>query len=501
MIEKLPSCLLYTDVQPYLSLLDYRYFLNASKSLFQGIKYETLLWSFKIPFNLKFVTEPEFQRTVLKRMRSASQLLISCSSLTEPSFFSFLSAHQLRKLTLEFFGVSEDSFNISFSSIVTLGIPNLKISYIEWIKDLPEINTLFTVKLAFWKILFSFSSYYSSPACNLQVLELHKCPCLTILPHFPSLLIIRISECHLIRSVETLKDIPSVSLRSCFGIKDVKCFQKNHKIEILNCKAIKRFSTESFKYSTFISLSGSKLEFVFSFQAVKELKLTSVSIKKITVLPKHLISLSITDCHQLEDISGVFLTSELRFVHVESCPVIGLSPVSYYFVMRTLYAVSLYNMKMGNLLIFHRNEPQIRNCHFKIGYCHNISDFSQLNHVSKVSIIGCTKFSNNSQLKNVGSLTIDRCPNFRFVASESYPEFSIQELSLNGCEIDSLYGCRNIPVITIDSCLKLHSIQDLGNNDKIILIGMVNEIDDLEMLAENYISSIRDNKVVYLRKR
>lgn len=485
-MERIPIDVL-SILSSYLSRLDYLYFLNTSKQLFYQLKARSCRYKLRPQKSWDFLTDSGFRSYFLSKMEQPrAQLSLNLFGKNLSSLLPLIHNHTeilpVFKLLCDCSLFDEEHRDlpslpqIEWCNHTQSELGHIQISQLRGNPAIQSLNLSFFLHLS---CLINFSS--------LRELELFDCPSLYEIPHFPHLVRVRLSYCDGITDLRPIRDVRSVTLRNCQNIHDLSPLQSNDDVTVIECRGVKSY-TNCLKKSRNVSVNykSGKIDIndISLFPEVRRLGISSSNTLTSLNPPSFLMILTLIHCSNLTDITALKY-SRLKKISFNGCyEVKDLSPLSL------IPIIDLAHMRISSLEGLGRHHAQVT-----VQYCPFIEDFSPLNIIERVSVIGCVGFTRAKELKDVRCLTIQNCIRINDVSMLG----EVKQLSLIACNnINSLRGLGNVPELFIGNCVNLRSIKGLGNNHMIILHHTMIE-DHFYLLNMGYSSDVRADRRVYMK--
>jgi hypothetical protein len=456
--------------------------MNTSKELFHQTKHETITYSFGLELTKQFFYDEEFQQSVLMKVHSPTQLLLSITYSVK-AFYDFPTLFSMK------FSVK------TLDQILSLVAPGSK-GKIHKLKDVWEEF----IEAKFCCTVLSRLDQFSSAVSRA---ELSFCPVMADISCVKNCREVKLVNCENIQDISSLGKVKILSIIHCANLRDVSSLGNVHQLTLINCAAIEDVS--NLKNNVILSFGGSpKVENYSSLTNVRDLTLYHPNlpenlnefkqVKKLSfafferrdlTIPKTVKEMKLIFCRLLPDLE--FL-SQLNCVDIYNCydvtHVGALGTVPIVKISSCCRLETLEGLGRGNYSV-------------SIDECSEVNDFSPLQSVHTVMIANCPGCLDGDQLKNVRHLTIE---NSKIEDVSMFGQSLSLKFSL--CHvISSLTGLSDVPLVHIDSCRRIKDVSPLTNNQKLIFQGCYSQIKNFSVLNERYHFEIVTESIVYIRRQ
>ena len=442
--EKIPRSL-YLEIRDYLIDYDYLQFLNTSKDLFSLVKFETrkiLLQHFN-EINA-FCEDESFRQNIMERIKDPylqlELFLTNLCDINQILAFPKCSISFSRDYPVMNLHTADFEEKLCHRQFVHIS-GNTEITALIGIHS---INRLFISGLTKLNKIESFR--------NIKHLGIFSCHNITDLACVNHVTFLEIFRCDKISDVSALGRILRLSIHRCPKITDISSLTHNRYLSIHGCRNVsifmkKLFHTTSFETDLLYDMSG--LCHLFSPSDVddnqprwkcnlRRLELTNFEstlppgcfnhpifenlfslilaecsmLRSLQQLPPRLISLEVSDCEFLIDISGLrqyhHERPTLQFVCINGCP--RLRDFSF--------LCEIPHVKIDSCDDFLNGQHVCRVKHLELVSCYSITDVSMLSGVNHLELFDCTQVNSLEGLDEVETLDVGDCDNLDELTEE-----------------------------------------------------------------------------------
>jgi hypothetical protein len=441
---------LYKEIKEFLIPFDFNVFLGTSK-IFVAVKHELRFLNLTSDSSLEFCTDPEFRSDVLERIHDPKLQLSLCQmKMSDEMLHEFLlhPANSLYLLSaLNLHKIPNWQTCLSNRNFIFLQ-SNLEITTL---KGIETVNSLSID--SFYKLTTVGSIY------NLKEVRFTSCGSLTDLSSLSGLDKLELINCGMVSDVKSVMAVKFLRFKFCPGITSLIAHPNNERMIIESCSNISKFdfSKKTGYLSTDLITDYEKscqLINVTAFEVPesqsREYRDDKFFLNQNLNILRIKIPCLISSFHEFKNLSEVFVTGNKEITHLNG--------------LETVRRVSITNcLNLNDISSLGKNQ-----CVY-LNNCPSVSTFVALKCIPRVSLTYCN-ITDLSEVDQVQYLTLHVCSNIRETTC-SLQAGRVKHLQLFNCGFPSLKGAKDIPVVEISVCAHAPSfLNELGNNDKIILI-------------------------------
>jgi hypothetical protein len=281
----------------------------------------------------------------------------------------------------------------------------------------------------------------------LTNLTIHSCPNFTGIDKVPSLCIANIMYCNSFFLVSPLRHVKILRLRGCHALRDISSLENVQRIDLTNCKAIT--DVRSLRGDTVLLDGCSNISDISALKNVRVLDLSYCdSVDDVSML-KNVSSLSLNGSNHIANLehqlAGNFKILNLNFCN-QMDSIVHLGRTLKHLVSLTVSRC----YKIDDVSSFGHLE------HLDISHCFRVSDVSMLGNLKKLNVSYCTRIRDVSALHSLHTLDVCGCINVKDISMLG----SLHTLNISECSgVTDVSSLGNLNTIYL---LRWHGVKDIS---------------------------------------